>query len=352
MSDKMRTALFTGKGKVEIKEFPIPKCDDDKLLVKIEACALCTWEQRVYKGTHNVQYPVIGGHEVAGRIVEVGKELLGLGWEVGEKVVVGSTMPCGSCIYCQSHNEQNCISFDTLNNLPGQPHPGTGGMSEYMMHQPRSVFKYYHVTPQEAALIEPLSCVVHSIETANPQFGDFSVVIGAGIMGLFHTQLCVRKGNCVIVIDMNEERLKLALEMGATHVINPSKEDAEKRILEITHGLKANNVFDTTPIAEVAEDAVKYIANCGKLVIYSGIYPNKPITVDPHWIHKKAIQVLGTANSSQQDFVRASSMISNGIINVKPLISGTYSVYDAEKALESACQGDKFRNVIMMDFKD
>ena len=350
MNKEMRVAVFLDKGKIEIEKFPIPKCDNDKLLIKTKACAICTWEQRVYRGTHNVQYPVIGGHEVSGYIVEVGKDLINQGWNVGDKVVVGATLPCGSCEHCKSGNAQNCLTFDVLDALPAQPYKGTGGMSEYMMQQPRCVTKYANVSAQEACLSEPLSCVLHSVETVQPQFGDMVVVVGAGIMGLMHTQLCVRKGTIVIVVDMNEDRLKLAKQLGATFTINPDKENVEQRIIEISDGKKADHVFDTTPIANVVEESIQYVGNCGKLVIYSGIYPNHKISIDPHWIHKKGIQIVGTANSNERDFLRAVRMISYGIVDVKPFISGVWNIKDANKALDSACKGDKFRNILKMDF--
>ena len=105
-------------------------------------------------------------------------------------------------------------------------------------------------------------------------------------MGLLHVQLCVKKGCLVIVTDMDEERLKLAKTMGAQYTINPHREHAEKRILELTHSRKAQVVFDTTPAAAVVEEACRYVGNTGKLMIYSGIYPNKPVQLDAHWIHK------------------------------------------------------------------
>ncbi len=81
-------------------------------------------------------------------------------------------------------------------------------------------------------------------------------------------------------------------------------------------------------------------------MIYSGIYPNKPVQMDAHWIHKGSIQILGTANSNDRDFMRAACMISEGIIDVKPFISGVYPVEEVSSALASSCQGNTFRNII------
>ena len=339
---------MTGKSTVEIQEFDIPVCEPDKLLVHVQMCGLCTYEQRVYSGVHNVQYPFVGGHEVAGEIVAVGKEVAEKSneWHVGDKVVVGVTLPCRSCKECKCGEEQSCESFDEPKRLPGQPYLGSGGLSEYMMQNPECVFKYYDVDAAEACLTEPLSCVLHSVETADPQFGDTAVIVGAGIMGMLHLELCLRKGTNTIVIDMNEERLAFAKEVGANHVINPNKVNAAAEIEKITRGHKADVVFDTTPIAKVVEQCCDYIGKHGTLIVYSGIYPNEPISLNPHWIHKNSIRILGTANSNDRDFMRASALISNGIIDVKKYISGVYPAEEVENALASACKGDKFRNII------
>ncbi|NLC42075.1 MAG: alcohol dehydrogenase catalytic domain-containing protein [Erysipelothrix sp.] len=345
----MRTILITDKREIQIEKFTTPKVHNDKILIRTDACAICTWEQRVYTGTHKVEYPVIAGHEVSGEIVALGKYVNSDEWAIGDKVVVGVTLPCRNCYFCKNNQEQYCRTFDGLKLLPGQPHKGTAGFSEYMMAPPNSVFKYKNVTPVEASLSEPLSCVINSVEAADPQLGEVSVIIGAGTMGLLHLLVCMNKGNACIVIDYNEERLLFAKSLGAKVVINPDKEDAKQVVELYTDGLMANNVFDTTPIASVVEDSCQYLANAGKLVIYSGIYPNEPVKLDAHWIHKKGISILGAANSNDTQFLKAVSLISNGIIDVKPLISGVYSISQAKEAMESACMGDKYRNVIVFN---
>lgn len=344
----MRTAVFTGMNEVELRTYDTPKVEDDKILVHIEACGICTWEQRVYSGKIQTEYPLIGGHETAGRIEAIGKHVTG-DWKIGQKVVVGVTLPCRECYFCKIHEEQSCLHFETTKQLSGQPLPGTGGFSEYMMASPLSIFPYEKASAEEACMCEPLSCVVHSIETVNPQLGDYTVIIGAGIMGLLHTQLCVKKGCVVIVIDMNEERLHMAESMGAHYVINPEKEDAQQRIIEITNGIKAQAVFDTTPIASLVEESCNYVGNTGKLMIYSGIYPNAPVQINAHWIHKESIQILGTANSNDRDFTRAIRMITEGIVDVKPFISGVYAIDKVKDALESSCKGNTFRNIVVFD---
>lgn len=344
----MRTAVITGVREVDVRTYETPEVEDDKILVHLEACGICTWEQRIYNGNIDAPYPLIGGHETAGYITAVGKHVQG-DWEIGQRVVVGVTLPCRECYFCKIHEEQSCLHFDTTKKLSGQPLEGPGGFSEYMMVSPLSIFPYEHVDAIQACMCEPLSCVVHSVESVNPQLSDYVVVIGAGIMGLLHTQLCVKKGCVVIVVDMNEERLQMARDMGAHYTINPEKEDSENKIVKITKGIKAQAVFDTTPIASLVEDSCRYVGNTGKLMIYSGIYPNKPVQLNAHWIHKESIQIMGTANSNDRDFMRAIRLIDEGIVDVLPFISGVWPIEQVKEALESSCRGSTFRNIITFD---
>lgn len=341
-----KTLVFTGEKQIELQEYPIPEVSDDKVLVKVDACAICTWEQRVYTGVKKVDFPFIGGHEMVGKIIEMGKDVDRRQWKIGDSVAVGVTLACKNCYQCKSGNEQNCEHFDHSKQIEGLPEKGMGGLSSHLLVHPDNMFHINNVTPEEATITEPLSCVLHSVETAEIEFGDTVVVIGCGIMGLLHTILATKKGACVIVSDTNEERTALALELGASYAVNPVKENLEERVNEITGGIKAQVVFDTTPISAVAEEAVKVIANNGKLVLYSSFYPDTPISISPDWLHKSAAKLLGTANSNTVDFTKATRLLSQGIVDVKPFVSEVYELEDYQKAFESAIQGDKFRVVI------
>ena len=232
--DKMaKTLVFTGERQIELREYPIPEVSDNKVLVKVDACAICTWEQRVYTGVKKVEYPFIGGHEMVGKIIKMGKNVDRRQWSEGDFVAVGVTLPCKNCYQCKSGNEQNCEHFDHSKQQEGLPEKGMGGMSSHLLVSPDNLFHISNVSPEEATITEPLSCVLHSVETAQIEFGDVVVVIGCGIMGLLHTLLSIRRGACVIVSDTNEERTKLALELGASYAVNPAKENLEEKVKEI-----------------------------------------------------------------------------------------------------------------------
>ncbi|WP_196593642.1 zinc-dependent alcohol dehydrogenase [Pectinatus sottacetonis] len=342
----MKTAVFTGIRKITLEECKTPTAKGNKVLVKVNSCAICTWEQRVYTGVNKVEFPFIGGHEIAAEIVAMGDDVNRTEWAVGDKVVVGATLQCRNCYYCKTGNSQSCEHFDHSAHLEGLPYRGMGGLSEYLLVSPDCIFKYRNVDPNEACIIEPLSCVIHSVETANVQMGDFVLIIGCGIMGLLHTLLCQKKGATVIVSDVNEERLKLAKKLGASYIVNPMKNNIEEEVKKITGGIKAQVIFDTTPIPIVIQDTFKCVSNVGKIVLYSSIHPAEPVLFDPNWVHGKSIQILGTANSNDRDFMRAAQMVSEGVINLRPFVSEVYPAEKIQDAFESAAKADKFRVVV------
>ncbi|MBO0451981.1 zinc-dependent alcohol dehydrogenase [Candidatus Enterococcus murrayae] len=342
----MKTAVFYGIKDLRIEECDMPEVSENKILIKIEACALCTWEQRVYTGVKKVEYPFIGGHEIAAEIVALGSSIDKTKWQVGNKVVFGTNLACGDCDFCKSGEEQNCIDFNHSKHLEGLPHKGMGGLSEYMLVEPKHLFHYFGVAPEEAALTEPLSCVVHSCETADIQYGDLVVVIGCGIMGLLHVALAVKSGARVIACDLNSERLELAKKIGAHYVVDSSKEALPAKVKEISRNLGANVVFDTTPIHSVVEEAIELVSNTGKVILYSSFYPDEPVSFSPDKLHKGSYSIAGTANSNSRDFVRASKMISERIIDMRPFISEIVSFDDVKAGFESAIEGDKYRVVV------
>lgn len=344
----MKTAVFEDVGKVKIRDIGklIPK--PNQVLLQVDACAICTWEQRVYKGIKEVEFPFVGGHELSGTIVEMGSEIDTRTWSVGDTVVYGTNLACGECSYCKSNNEQNCPYFNHSKDIPGFGLHGMGGFSEYLLVETKHLFKYSKITPEEAALTEPLSCVLHSTDSANIEFGEYVLVIGCGIMGQLHIQTAIKRGAVVIASDLVDDRLEQASEFGAHYTINSSKEDIVQFIHDKTDGLGVDVIFNTTPISKVAEESIQLLGIKGRMVLYSSFYPDTPVSFSADSLHKKAQQLVGTANSNSYDFVRATALLSEGIINVKPLIDEVYPFEDVAKAIDIASNQDNYRVVLKM----
>lgn len=341
----MKTAVFYGAENLIIEDTKKPSVPNDKILIVVDTCALCTWEQRVFTGVKQVSFPFIGGHEIAGKIVGIGANVEG-DWKIGDQVVFGTNLACGHCYYCRNGEEQNCLSFDHSKQQDGLPYPGMGGLSEYLVVNPDTIFKYHNVTPEEAALVEPLSCVIHSVETAKIQLGDFNLIVGAGIMGMFHLILSQKKGAITIVADLNDGRLALAKQLGANFIINPTKENMIKKVKEYTEGLGAQNIFNTTPNPELIPNLLEALSNTGTMILYSSYYPDSSVGIKFDHIHKVSQKIKGTANSNRKDFIKASRLISYGIVDVKPFITNIYPLSKIHDAFDEAIHTDSYRVVI------
>jgi len=348
MSDKMKAAVITSKKQVEIMNIRKPVPGEGEILVHIKACALCTWEQRTFAGAIHMQLPFIGGHEISGVIEEFGKGIDRNEFPIGQKASVRVLYSCGKCHYCREGKENLCVEI-------GKPIPdhhkeiwGPGGLGEYLVVKPQEIFKLPQDIPFEyGAFTEPLACVVNSLEQGKVELGNDVVIIGAGIMGLLHVLLCKLKGARVIVSEPDQERRKKAEEIGADVVFNPLEEDFFQKVKGLTEGKGADVIFNTTAIAQVAEQAVQAAGKLGTVVMYSSIHPDKPISVSPNWIHNTQVNITGAVSPTIKSFQTAAALLSKGIVVPDQLISNKYSLEETQKAFEEAIKPNTYRILVM-----
>lgn len=345
-----QAAIFTDVGKLEVKSIKKPQVKANEVLVKLKTCALCTWEQRVYQGINHVEFPFIGGHEEAGVITEIGSEIDTNLWNIGDRVVVGLLTSCGECENCRIGEEGSCENFNYENLVGGLDTQGMGGLSQYLAVPVSKLFKIADpLSYEEAALTEPLSCVVHSINIADIQLGETVVVIGAGIMGAFHAILARNKGARVIVVEPNEERLYVMRGLGFSEVINPNEEYLIEKIFELTNDKGADVVLNTVGASKLAEESVAISALYGRVILYSSYHPDTPISISPNRLHRRMTKLLGTANSNTKDFITAMKLLNEGIIDVKPFISGKCQLDEIVSGMEQAISPDTYRIIVEMD---
>lgn len=344
----MKVAIFNSKKDITMINQPKPIPNATEILIKIEASAICTWEQRVYTGAKSVDFPFIGGHEVAAEIIEMGDEVNRKIFKIGDKVVLGVFLACGDCYQCKTGNQQNCEHMNHSRKISNSDYYGLGGFSEYTVAKPENLFIYENLCPEEASLIEPVSCCLHSIENSELNFGDTVLVVGCGIMGLLHVQLALKKGAVVYAADFSNDRIALAKEFGAHAIINNKEENLYEKLKTLTNGKMVQHIFNTTAISSVAQEMMQYLSIRGKQTLYSSFYPDTNISLSPDRLHKKEYKIMGTANSNPRDFVRAIKLVENKIIDLKPFVSEVYSFDDIEEAMESAILGDKYRVVLRM----
>jgi threonine dehydrogenase-like Zn-dependent dehydrogenase len=338
----MRAGVLVAPLALELRSFRTPRPGRGEVLVRVKATALCTWEQRTYQGIQSIKTPFVGGHETAGIVVAVGDGVRLL--SVGDHVALGP-VACDECYYCRRGLAARCEQF--LAAVVLDDTWGPWGLAEYKLVPARAAF----VVPkslsfEEAALAEPVSCVVHSVQALQPELGDDVVVIGAGPMGLLNALVLKRRGARVLVVELDAARRSKAGELGADVVLDPSEGDVVSAVKDLTGGRGADAVIAAAGSARVDELAFAMIGKTGKVVLFASAYPSPALNVDHNLIHKSEVDVLGVEGKSVDDFRIAVKLLSDRLIDVRPLIDGLVPLSKLEEAFQRAVRPETYRIVV------
>src|SRR5271157_6118281 len=249
----MLGARFEGiEGGVRVVEVEAPVASgSDDVIVRMRACGMCGTDLAVLEGRHPAKPPVILGHECAGEVSEVGKDVKSV--SLGDHVVVDPNLRCGVCKYCRSDRPNLC------ENLVSIVEDIDGGFANYLRAPEGVVYK----VPMEmgwktAAMTEPFSCVVNGFLRARVRPSDTAVVFGAGPMGLFWVSLFRKAGaRKIMSVEIAAVRREAAKRVGADVTIDPSREDPVKRVLEETDGFGADVGVEVIGKVETVEATIQ-----------------------------------------------------------------------------------------------
>lgn len=343
---KMKVVAITDYKKTQVMEIDKPVPKSNQVLINLHACALCTFEQRVFSQVTKKALPYVGGHECAGIIEAIGEDVIPEEFPIGQKVAVRVLNHCGTCYYCRHGQENLCKnSYKKSAAAAGQLLPN--GLGEYICVDANQVYKLANDLPYEQAVfVEPFACVINSIERGQIHLGDDVVVLGGGVMGMLHVIAAKLSGARVILSEPNKERAEMAKKFGCDVVIDPTESDPVEQVKKLTDGEGANVVFNTTPIATVASQAIMMTAQMGRCIMYSSMHPDTPIEVSPNYIHNTEIVITGSKSPSVEAFDTAARILSKRIVDVTPLLTETYSMAEADTAFERAMSPETYRVMI------
>ena len=339
---KMKAALLYGVKDLRLEDVDIPEVGPGEILVRVRAATTCGTDLKIYKRGYVggiIKYPQPFGHEWAGDVVKVGEGVQGI--EEGMRIRAGNSTPCYKCPMCQKGLYNLCENRTWL----------WGSYAEYVKVPSPIVKHNLHIIPPnlsyaEAAITEPLACVLHGTLKAGIKLGDTVVVIGAGPIGILHTQLAKRMGAKKVVIgDLVEERLKIAEKLGADVTINVSEEDITSRVKEETGGLGADVVIEAVGLPTTWQKALELVAKGGTVLEFGGCPPGTKIEVDTELLHYSEVTLLGTFHATPEEFSKAFDLISSGQINVKPIISMEKPLEEIKEVFDSILQSKKVLKV-------
>jgi (R,R)-butanediol dehydrogenase/meso-butanediol dehydrogenase/diacetyl reductase len=331
----MQAALITGKGVVELREFPIPAPAEHGVVVDIAFCGICGTDVHAYQSGHPYN-PAICGHEWSGTLSAVGRGVTSL--SEGDRVVVAAAPACGKCSACHRGQADRCqVAF--MSAIGRDPlAPPHGGFAPHLaVAASRVVRTHPGLTDVVAAQVEPATVAFHAVRTSSLRLGDIAVIQGAGPIGL-GTMQWVRAGGAgvVIVVEPNQRRRDLAIALGAHHAVEPGAE-ADALIKQLSHGLGADIVYECVGRPFAIQSAVDLARRGGSMCLIG--LADSDATISPaSWLIKE-ISVTSSLAYLHEEFEMAMGMIADGRVVVEPLHTSTVGLADLDAALADLASG-------------
>ncbi|MDD4774569.1 MAG: alcohol dehydrogenase catalytic domain-containing protein [Eubacteriales bacterium] len=343
----MKASVFTGIDTLELVTLPLPAVDDDSILVRVRACAVCGSDIRIFHhGNDRVRPPQTLGHEIAGDVVRTGKNVTK--FKESDRVAVGADVPCGECAFCEAGMGNNC----PINYAMG--YQFAGGFAEYVLLNRTAVSHGpVHILPggmsyDEGALVEPLGCVLNAMELAPVKLSDTVVIIGAGPIGMMICDVAKKRGaSKVILINRSSPRLAMAQKLGIADVyICSGDEDPIGRVLAET-GLGADVIYTACPSPEAQSDAIKMAKNRARISFFGGLPKDRSVVpLDTNIIHYKELIITGAHGATPVHHGRAVDLIARGTVDMKKYITHKYPLDEIAEAFRTAENHDGLRVVV------
>lgn len=339
----MKAAVLVGPRKIEIQEREIPSVGPNEVLVNVKACGICSFERRLFTGEKCIGYPVVPGHEVSGVIVQAG-EAVRRPLVPGTRVSLDLLNRCGECEFCRTGRGNLCkyMYRGKLNLL--------GGFGQYVSVPSEQVFEIGEsVSFEEAALAEPTSCVIHSLNNAGARFAETMLVYGVGPMGMLHVVVGAAMGLEVGVVDPDPVRRETALLLGARYAVASGPDEELKPAVVDGFGAAPDIVIVTAPVAEAALSALALAGSASRIVLFGAFAKGAMLNTDPNKIHYSELQVMGSESRTPLDFHIAVRAISRGIVDVKPMVSKVVPLDQVEQAMLETPSQNTMRVVLSLD---
>jgi L-iditol 2-dehydrogenase len=314
----MIAAVLYGKEDLRVERVAIPTIGPGDILVRVRTALTCGTDVKVFRRGYHARMiipPALFGHELAGEVVGVGEEVTK--FKIGDRVVSANSAPCGHCHYCRKNNENLCEDL-LFNN---------GAYAEYMRIPARIVEKntYHvpdHVSFQEAALAEPLACVMRGVEESGIQAGDDVSVIGLGPIGLMFVRLAKVLGARVIAVGRRKTQTDRATELGADDVlISDDKTDIVAAVRGLTGGHGVDKAIEAVGIPQTWEQAVRMVRRGGLVNFFGGCASDARVTLETALLHYSEITCKASFHHTPGHIQRALAAISRGDIMAERFIN-------------------------------
>jgi L-iditol 2-dehydrogenase len=329
----MTAAVLYGSENLKIENVDIPTLAADEALLRVKVALTCGTDLKVWKrGDHArmITPPAIFGHELAGIVETLGSDVDG-GLKVGARVVPSNSAPCNVCLFCRKGQTNLCEDL-LFNN---------GAYAEYIRIPGRIVRQNMlvipeHVSFQDAAMVEPLACVLRGIHETGIQRGDTTVVIGCGPIGLKFIRILAGRGVNVIALGKRPNQIRAAESSGARAAfIATDLADPAKAVRELTEGGRgADSVVEAVGTAMTWEWALQMVRRGGTVNLFGGCSRGTLVQVDPNALHYSEITIKSTFHHSPRFIREALDAIARGEIRSSDFVNAEIPLTELPKMFE------------------
>ncbi|MDT0345977.1 zinc-dependent alcohol dehydrogenase family protein [Streptomyces litchfieldiae] len=320
----MKAALIESVGSVAVTTVPDPAPGPADIVVKVAACGLCGTDLHIREGEFAPRLPLVPGHEFAGEVVALGREVNALA--VGDRVAVDPSLYCHACRYCRTGHANLCDRWAAIGVSVA------GGAAEYAVAPAANCVRLPdHVGLQDAALIEPLSCAIRGYDVLRSTLGARVLIYGSGTMGLMMLELAKRTGaSGVDVVDVNPDRLATARTLGCSATAASAAE------LDRPEGWEF--VIDATGNAAAIQDGLGRVAKAGTFLQFGVSDYATRATIEPYKIYNREITITGSM-AVLHSYERAADLFAAGVLDPAVFISDRLPLDDYPAALDRFAAG-------------
>ncbi|TAM82854.1 MAG: alcohol dehydrogenase [Acidobacteria bacterium] len=317
----MNAAVLYGREDLKIERIPIPNFAPDELLVRVKVALTCGTDLKVWRQGYHARMivpPAVFGHELSGVVEAVGRDVAN-GLKPGSAVVPANSAPCNSCVFCRKGQPNLCKSL-LFNN---------GAYAEYIRIPGRIVRENTleipaHVPFRDAALVEPLACILRGIEETGIQAGDVTVVVGCGPIGLKFIRILSVRGVRVIALGKRKGQVRTAEKLGAYAAFDVSQMDnpvsAVRQLTDGGHG--ADSVIEAVGNPQTWEWAIQMVRRGGAVNLFGGCPRGSHVQFDPSVLHYSEITIRSTFHHTPQFIRKALDAVARGEIRASDFVTG------------------------------
>lgn len=334
----MKAVVLDAPKRWRVADVPDPTPSDDEVVVAVSACGVCGTDRHLFEGEFPAAFPLIPGHELAGKVVAVGKQVRHL--KVGDFIVVHPNKPCRTCLFCREGDEHLCENLQAYGiHLPG-------GFAQFVAVRAENVHPAEGLTPLQAAWAEPLSCCLHGLRKVGVRTGERVLVLGCGPMGLLFVQLALLHGAAVVVaVDGFAARKEAAKKVGATWALMPN--ELEENGSDIAPG-GFSLVIEASGNPQAVAFGLRWVRAGGRFLQFGVCPMEAAVSIAPFVIYRRELMLVGSF-SLNCEMPAAIELLRSGRLNVSALTTHQLPLEGYGDALQLMREGRALKVQLLPD---